>query len=139
MYVTHITLPVVFAADSDTEARAIVEMLRTHLADTSFAKLLSDDTAWEISDYPDATLQEVLPYVEPRPVTLDPSEVAALADEAAMESEIHLWSPFAIADREAAARRHHLWHATQGTYVCVRCGQFSRNATPCTTPEGSRS
>ena len=67
-YVAHITVPVVFHAHSDDEARALLEMMRTHLADTSFAKVLSDDVGWEVSDYPDATLQDVLPYELPRPV-----------------------------------------------------------------------
>jgi len=71
-YVAHITVPVVFAADSDDEARVILELLRCHLADVNvrFGEI-PESAGPEVSDYPDATLQEVLPYETPRPVSLD--------------------------------------------------------------------
>lgn len=69
-YVAHITVPVAFQAASDDEARKLVQMMRTFLADVSFSRDIPDDYGWEISDYPDATLQDVLPYEEPRVVSL---------------------------------------------------------------------
>jgi hypothetical protein len=64
-YVAHITVPVVFHANTDEVARHIVAQLRDYLADFPVQTLIPS-TSPEVSDYPDATLQEVLPYMEPR-------------------------------------------------------------------------
>jgi hypothetical protein len=69
-YVALITLPVVFHADDDNEARAVLELLRAHLAGVSVRSFVPEAFAPEVSDYPDASLQEVLPYEEPRAVGL---------------------------------------------------------------------
>lgn len=68
-YVAHITLPVVFAADDDDAARVILEQLRCYLAGVSVRfDGIPDSAGPEVSDYPDASLQEVLHYEEPRVV-----------------------------------------------------------------------
>jgi hypothetical protein len=68
-YVAHITVPVVFHADDDDAARVILEQLRCHLAGVSVRfDGIPDSAGPEVSDYPDASLQEVLRYEEPRVV-----------------------------------------------------------------------
>jgi hypothetical protein len=67
MYVAHITIPVSFDVDNDDQARAMLDMLAGYLASVSLPES-KGSAGVEIIDYPDTTLQEVLPYLEPRAV-----------------------------------------------------------------------
>jgi hypothetical protein len=75
MYVAHITVPVVFEANNDAHARHLLKNLRGMMADFPVQQWMPFTSGVEISDYPDAELQEVLPYELPRVVALDGSEV----------------------------------------------------------------
>jgi hypothetical protein len=72
-YVAHITVPVVFQANNDDNARALLTQLRNMLADIPVREWLPSVPTVEVSDYPDATLQNVQPYEQPRPVSIDTS------------------------------------------------------------------
>jgi hypothetical protein len=65
-YVAHITVPVVFQANNDAHARHLLKSLRGCFASVPVQEWMPFTSGVEISDYPDAELQEVLPYEEPR-------------------------------------------------------------------------
>jgi hypothetical protein len=72
-YVAHITVPVVFQANNDAHARFLLQSLRECFADVPVRDWLPAVSSVEVSDYPDATLQDVQPYEEPRAVDVDNS------------------------------------------------------------------
>lgn len=67
-YVAHITVPVTFQANNDAHARHLLESLRACFAGVPVTEWMPFVSSVEVSDYPDATLQEVLPYEQPRAV-----------------------------------------------------------------------